>query len=438
MAKTTKEDPISWVFDENESATKTHAKIFGERVGTYDEILKVAEGNKSEMLKKLIDTRLEDIPEMANALKENMGQVLVGIVKHSKEMDQSLANLMKPDSIEQKLRDGAVKIVADANADLESVKNWSGLKKFFSNQKKAIAKREAAIKAAIEQAGVMNKNADDLYEDRIQKAELDVQLEQYQHMSTVGIDKLNAMADINKEKYAALEIRHEKAIVILQRSAKDLETLNKSVQGLNSDLETETKNLEANFVTGTPEFATQRGVVDELKQKYEAEKTNLENMQAVYNSKEKFAAIIQAEMTALEITARKMRALAIGLRSDNSERTHTFPATVQLIKNANILQVTSGLSKVGHEMDQRGLELAVGIASAADKDALERLYKHPEDMKRVLDTVSAFDSMIAASQKRWDDYRKMIAEGYDELGGGGKKETTPTKKSEDELETLLK
>ncbi len=137
-------------------------------------------------------------------------------------------------------------------------------------------------------------------------------------------------------------------------------------------------------------------------------------------------------MTALKISAGNLRSLAVKLRSDNEEREYTYANTVQLIKSSNIQQTGSLIDQVGVETDQQNLEQAITIATASEKDALKRLYEHPENMKRALKIIGAFGHIMDENKQKLLEYQEMIKNGYLEMvSSTGQEETKPVETTAD-------
>ncbi len=270
MAKN--ESGQSWIFDEKDSdGSKAQKKIFGEsKVKEYDELLK--ELNKStvddDVLQKLKDAKLEDVAAMTNAYKENLGTVISDILQNTSLIGKEFDALKKFNSTEQALKDEADSIVEIANARLDDAKNWASWKNIFGWKSRAIKARTALVTEAIAKAQELDEKAAMLFDKRIREADIDELLDQFRHMTTIGVDKLKKIADVNMDQFEQIKVRHKNAIEIVQRASKDLETLNQKINVVDAQLKEETTKLN-DLVNGSPEYAMQRGVVDTKQQEYD-------------------------------------------------------------------------------------------------------------------------------------------------------------------------
>lgn len=418
-------DQSSWIFDENDpnGGEKVKKKLYESTTAKTDDLIErlSKDGTPDEVLQRLIDADLKDVGNMTDSYRESLQTVIGGILQNTSIIGKEFDDLRKFNATEQGLKDEATRVVKAANDELNEVKEWGDWRNLFFGWKDSTVKaKEAAIQEAIKTAQELDTKAAMLFDERLRKAEINEQLDQFRHMTTIALNNLNKVADGNVEQFDQIKVRHAKAMEIVQKASKQLEELLADYQKADTKLKEETAHL-ADFVNGTPDYAKQKNAIDLAQQEYDRIKGERDKMQAAYNSKEKFAAILQTNMTALKVSTNNLRALAIKLRSDNEEREYTYQNTIQLIKASNSQLTGSSINEVGDETDQKNLEVAVLVATASDKDALERLYQHPENMKRALKVMEAFAKVRDSNKEKALTYLEIIKNGYEnaDLGGNG-------------------
>jgi hypothetical protein len=423
----------SWIFNDSEIA-KTKENLTS-KIATHDyaDLLQKIENDssiKDEVIKQIQEAKLSDIEGMTDAFKQDLNTVIQKVMGHALAIGGKFDNLRKFNEIEKGIIDSATRRLTGAEQGLKSAEsvsdNWWN--RTFAARVKKIAKAQQALADAQAAAAESKTKAEVLFNDRLRDADISQGLQQFLHMSAVAQEILTENAKTCAEQADVLEAQHKQAQSMFEQTAGRKTTLEAELGQLEEKLK-EAVAERANYTKGTPEAAQHEEKISAIQVIHDNKRIEFDRMLAIHNSKERFVNIIMTDLTALKKVRGTLLALTAQLRSDTEERVHTYEAVLRLIQASKTQEIGSAIEKIGVETDQKNIEIATAITSAALKDAEGRLLEHPERMKAIYRVMEAMTSISERSRKILDSYKEMLKEGYggESKGtgdGGGKKSET--------------
>lgn len=420
----------SWIFNDSEIA-KTKEKLTS-KIATHDyaDLLQKVENDssiKDEVIRQLREAKLSDIEGMTNAFKDDLNTIIQKVMGHALAIGGKFDNLRKFNEIEKGIIDSATNRLKSAEAELKDAEstanNWWN--RTFGGRAKKIVRAQQALADAQTAAEESRTKAEVLFNDRLRDADISEGLQQFLHMSAVAQEILTENAKTCADQAEVLEVQHKRAQSMFEQTAERKTTLEAELLELEEKLK-EAITERANYTKGTPEAAQHEEKISGIQVIHDNKRIEFDRMLAIHNSKERFVNIIMTDLTALKKVRGTLLALAAQLRSDTEERVHTYEAVLRLIQSSKTQEIGSAIEKIGVETDQKNIEIATAITSAALRDAEERLLDHPERMKAIYKVMEAMTSISERSRKILDSYKEILKEGYGGEGnqgadGGGKK-----------------
>lgn len=335
-----------------------------------------ADKRAAEARLKILDHTLEDLKEMDVVNERGLAEAVLALNARLEALGQEYVTIENNTPAELAIIKAAEADVNEAKAGIETAKaSW-----FFPGARaKAAQSRYDELVQALDRA---KTNVDQMRRSRIMNAKIEQSLQEFNRLvektKKLMTDRLlavnNQLTIVSARKLTALEAKKE---------------ANEAFETLDADFEREKANLMAEeqilqtMTAGSKEHTDQGAVVSDTKRRMTDAETARNNALVVFQSKEKFASILEVyEQSFLQMRG-SLTMWISALQSDTEERVIVFRARLEGMK-AHADQIAADtLDKLGAEVDRESVESVAAYGAAAARNAMKRVESMPERIRDV-------------------------------------------------------
>lgn len=361
-----------------------------------EEVSKIKDVTERDVRTKVLEAGFKKLREDAAQEEKDLSQAVFGLDALMESMGHDYENLLKLKPEEENLV-----ILARSELSRAEMQKTQAQQKWniFGARDKAVVEAEQAILRAQQRIKDAEAEAKRRARQRLMSASFEQSLQEIMLRvdNTIGIMR-ERMKTVG-EQLSAVVNRKKQAFALKEQAAQALEKLEADLNASESELEREEETLTT-MVHGSSEYTEQEAKISNLKARVEDIRGRRNAAFTLFQSKEKFAVELEIHERTQTKLRDNLRMWITALQSDTEERVVTFRSRLEAMKAVSDQDIAKQLDDIGAEADQRNAEYMARAGSASDRLRMERVEKHPERIKKVVEVLSAQAEAVAKIRER--------------------------------------
>ena len=371
-----------------------------------EEVSRIKDPTERNVRTKVLEAEFKRLREDTAMEEKDLSQAVFGLNALMESMGQDYGNLLKLKPEEESLVSQARQGLRNA----ETQKQQAALKwNIFGARDMAIAEAEQAILRAQQRIKDAEAEAKKRARQRLMSASFEQSLQEIMLRVDNTIRIMRARMETVGQQLSAVANRKKQAFSVKEQAATALEKLEVNLNESEAELVREEETLTT-MVHGSSDYSEQEEKISNLKARVEDIRGRRNAAFTLFQSKEKFATELEIHERTQTKLRDNLRMWITALQSDTEERVVTFRSRLEAMKAVSDQDIAKQLDDIGAEADQRNAEYMARAGSASDRLRMERVEKHPERIKKIVEVQSAQAEAVAQirvrEQKAIDEFRK--------------------------------
>ncbi|MDO8669255.1 MAG: hypothetical protein Q7K65_03095 [Candidatus Buchananbacteria bacterium] len=369
----------------------------------FSEAEKIKDQNERDIRLKVLEAEFRSLSKDAAQEEKDLAEAVFGLNGMLETMGAEYDNLGQLSESDQAGIKKAENAIAEAEQDLLSAQG----KRWFRSH--AVSQAELAVQETKSRLKQLQDESRKNARQRLMHADMSTSLQEFQVRVEKTIAIMTRRLNDITTQLKSVSVRKSKAFEIKEAAAQALEQLDSNLNEAEASLRGEEELLET-MINGTKEHSAQTEKVSNLRAQVEDLRGNRNTAFTLFQSKEKFSAELEIhERTQMKLRDNQ-RMWIVALKSDTEERVVSFKSRLEAMKAAADQEIAKELDDMGSQVDQNNAEYMARVGSASDRLRMDKLEKHPERIRKIVEVQQAQAEAVSAIRQREtkaiDDFRK--------------------------------
>lgn len=373
----------------------------------------LTQNSDPEVRQKILNATLDSVVGIAESDRTSLLDAVKDLTDYLDEVGLKFESFTSLDKNELAHIEKAQKRLEKAIADLEEKENipdtwW---KRLWGREKKII-NAQTEEKAAQENRSMAENEAKQMFQERIEKAGVEVLLKELSHKSQAAVNQLKEREIEIKDVEARLQQgieeaskNHTKALEMRDKVEAELEKANAEMQQAHSEFE-EIVDKQS------PEYSAALAKVTEVEQRVEELNGRKMAYTSLAASKDSF--VHKHNLTIKVLTGLRSNLLTqrAKLQSDTEERIKYYDGYVVALKARTDQEFAAILEHLGVKTDENVASTLAAMYTASKKASQEMMESIPEHEKNMHNIYKSYAESLAAARERDSEIQKNFENRY--------------------------
>lgn len=364
---------------------------------------KIKDPNERDIRLKILQAEFRGLAEDAKKEEKDLAESVFGLNAMLETMGEEYIGLGQPSAVDDAKIKGAQSAIEEAQQNLRQAQN----KRWF--RASAVAKSEQALAESQRRLKFLQEESRKNVRQRLMHADMKTSLQEFQVRVEKTILIMTARLKDIQIQLKNVTVRKAKAFEAKEAAAQALEKFDAELIQAESSLKGEEELMET-MINGTAEHSAQTEKVSNLRAQVEDLRGRRNTAFNLFQSKEKFAVELEIhERTQMKLRDNQ-RMWIVSLKSDTEERVVTFESRLEAMKAASDQEIAKTQDDIGVTIDQNNAKYMAGVGSASDRLRMEKIEKHPERLRKIVEVQEAQAEAVSQIRQREakaiDEFRK--------------------------------
>ncbi|NER13862.1 microtubule-binding protein [Leptobacterium flavescens] len=374
---------------------------------------KLSQEQNPEVRQKILNATLDDVVKMAETDRRSLLDAIKDLTDYQDEVGIIFEKFSTLNAEEQRVIDDAQKRLERAKAELESARAvkdnwWNNL----FGRKSRIKKKEAELKAAEKERSYADSKAKQMFQERIEKADIQTLLSELSYKSQAAVNRLKNREVEIKEVEDKLQVAIVEASKNHTRALEKKKETEEKLEEQYALLKQARQELDEVVDKQSAEYSNAISKVTTIEQKVE----ELEGLKNAYitlaASKDSFVHKHNLTIKVLTSLRSNLQTHRAKLKSDTEERIKYYDGYVVALKARTDQEFAAILEHLGVRTDEHIGQTLASMHTASSKarqSMMENIPVHEKVMKGIY---SSYAESLQEIRAKDSEIRKDFANRY--------------------------
>lgn len=366
-----------------------------------------------EVRQKILDATLDSVVGIAESDRTSLLDAVKDLTDYLDEVGLKFESFTSLDKNELAHIKKAQDRLERAESDLDEKENIPNTwwKRLWGRESK-IAKAKTELEEATEMRSLAENEAKQMFQERIEKAGVEVLLQELSHKSQAAVRQLKEREVEIKDVEGRLQIGIEEASKNHTKALQKRDETEVELQKAIAEREQRHRELEEIVDKQSPEYSKTLGLVTEAEQKVEELNGRKNAYTALAASKDSF--VHKHNLTIKVLTGLRSNLLSqrAKLQSDTEERLKYYEGYVVALKARTDQEFAAILEHLGVKTDENVASTLAAIYTASTRANQEMMENIPEHEKNMHTIYKSYAESLAAARERDAEIQKNFANRY--------------------------
>ena len=374
---------------------------------------KLSQEQNPEVRQKILNATLDDVVKMAETDRRSLLDAIKDLTDYQDEVGIIFEKFSTLNAEEQRVIDDAQKRLERAKAELESARAvkdnwWNNL----FGRKSRIKKKEAELKAAEKERSYADSKAKQMFQQRIEKADIQTLLSELSYKSQAAVNRLKNREVEIKEVEDKLQVAIVEASKNHTRALEKKKETEEKLEEQYALLKQARQELDEVVDKQSSEYSNAISKVTTIEQKVE----ELEGLKNAYitlaASKDSFVHKHNLTIKVLTSLRSNLQTHRAKLKSDTEERIKYYDGYVVALKARTDQEFAAILEHLGVRTDEHIGQTLASMHTASSKarqSMMENIPVHEKVMKGIY---SSYAESLQEIRAKDSEIRKDFANRY--------------------------
>jgi len=399
------------LLDTNSSEQKSVEVDFGQVVDKMKSQL--SQQSDPEVRQKILNATLDSVVGIAEDDRTSLLEAVKDLTDYLDEVGLKFESFTSLDANERAHIENAQKRLETATADLQQKEavpdTWW---KRLWGRTKNIVEAKAELEAATKARSLSENEAKEMFQERIEKAGVEVLLQELSHKSQAAVKQLKDREIEIKDVEGRLQVAIEEASKNHTKALQKRDEVETELEKASAEMLQKRRALEEVVDKQSPEYSKALGEVTEAEQKVEELNGRKMAYTSLAASKDSF--MHKHNLTIKVLTGLRSNLLAqrAKLQSDTEERVKYYEGYVVALKARTDQEFAAILEHLGVKTDENVASTLAAIYTASTKANQEMMESIPEHERQMHNIYKSYAESLAEARKRDAEIQKNFANRY--------------------------
>ncbi len=373
----------------------------------------LTQNSDPEVRQKILDATLDSVVGIAESDRTSLLDAVKDLTDYLDEVGLKFESFTSLDKNELSHIAKAQKRLEKATADLEEKENipdtwW---KRLWGREKKILA-AQVEMEQAEKSRSLAENEAKEMFQQRIEKAGVEVLLKELSHKSHAAVAQLKEREIEIKDVESRLQIGIEEASKNHTKALQKRDEVEAELETANAEMEQRRRELEEVVDKQSPEYSSALSAVTKIEQRVEELNGRKNAYTSLAASKDSF--VHKHNLTIKVLTGLRSNLLSqrAKLQSDTEERLKYYEGYVVALKARTDQEFAAILEHLGVKTDENVASTLAAMYTASTKANQEMMESIPEHEKNMHNIYKSYAESLAAARERDAEIQKNFANRY--------------------------
>jgi len=373
----------------------------------------LTQNSDPEVRQKILDATLDSVVGIAESDRTSLLDAVKDLTDYLDEVGLKFESFTSLDKSELAHIAKAQKRLENATSDLEEKENIADTwwKRLWGREKKILA-AQAEFEEAEKNRSLAENEAKEMFQQRIEKAGVEVLLKELSHKSHAAVAQLKEREIEIKDVEGRLQIGIEEASKNHTKALQKRDEVEAALEIANAEMEQRRRELEEVVDKQSPEYSNALSAVTKIEQKVEELNGRKNAYTSLAASKDSF--VHKHNLTIKVLTGLRSNLLSqrAKLQSDTEERLKYYEGYVVALKARTDQEFAAILEHLGVKTDENVASTLAAMYTASTKANQEMMESIPEHEKNMHNIYKSYAESLAAARERDAEIQKNFANRY--------------------------